>query len=119
MSKTDQSKKLPPTSLLCELNKYLEYAGLYNPIHKVYVIEKSAHHYAILLFILLLTYLPKFQYCKNVSCLTTKKLSDGIDGNPLIIGIITVLKQLHSDVMVMFVDLVLQYSLSFVNFNLR
>lgn len=117
--KNDSTKNPPPTSLLSELNKYLEYAGLYNPLHKIYVIEKGTHHYAVLLFILVISYLPKLQYCKNVTGLLAKKLSDGLDGNPLIIGIVTILKQLHVNVQTFFVDLVAQYTLSYVNLNLR
>lgn len=115
----DSSRQLPQNELLFELNKYLESAGLYNPYHTIYLTTKNSHYYALFIFLFVIGHLPKLQYAKNVSSLSGRKSSDQIDGCPLIVGIMTILKQFHRDVIILFVEYMCQYALSFITLNLR
>lgn len=114
----DPTKPYPPTEYLVELNKYLEWAGIYNPYHKIYVTTKNSHYYALFLFIFTIAHLPKFQYSKNLSALIGGRSSDQIDGAPFIVGIATVLKQFHIDILHFYVECMCQYILSLVNLHL-
>ena len=50
---------------------------------------------ATLLFLFVVTCLPKLAYDTNLVALVRRKGSDGIDGGPLIAGVVTILKQFH------------------------
>lgn len=116
----DESAPIPPAELVAELNTYLLYAGLYDPYRKVYVKQDVAPRFLpLLLFLLLVTTLPKLQYMENVDSLVAKRKNESIDGHPLTIGLLTVLRQFDASETDMFLQYLCQYVLSFVQGNLE
>uniref|UniRef100_A0A8W7PH59 Strumpellin n=1 Tax=Anopheles coluzzii TaxID=1518534 RepID=A0A8W7PH59_ANOCL len=116
----DESAPIPTAELVAELNTYLLYAGLYDPYRKVYVKQDVAPRFLpLLLFLLLVTTLPKLQYMENVDSLVAKRKNESIDGHPLTIGLLTVLRQFDASETDMFLQYLCQYVLSFVQGNLE
>lgn len=114
----DPLKPAPSTELICEVNKYLEWAGVYNPYEKVYVKSKNIQNFALFLFLFVAAHVPKLQYVRNISSITGRK-SEQIDGLAFVVGIMTVLKQLHVDILRLFIEYSSQYVVSFADSNLR
>uniref|UniRef100_A0A1B0D1J4 WASH complex subunit strumpellin n=1 Tax=Phlebotomus papatasi TaxID=29031 RepID=A0A1B0D1J4_PHLPP len=99
----DPERPYPSTELLSELNKYLEAAGIYNPLEKIYVTTKNSSFFSQFLFLLVISHLGKLQFVKNVGTLMAKKQSDQIDGAPFVTGITTILRQFHPKLTDLFV----------------
>jgi WASH complex subunit strumpellin len=81
--------------LLEETSKMSEATGSHNPMRQIYVTSEPLENIATLLFLLVVTCLPKLAYDTNLVALVRRKGSDGIDGGPLVAGIATILKQFH------------------------
>lgn len=105
--------------LLSELNKYLEWAGIYDPYEKIYVETKNYRNVSVALFLLTISHLPKLIYVKNMSTLIGKKLAEHIDGTAFVVGIMTILKQYHSDILQLFIDYLAQYVNSMAEYTLK
>jgi len=84
--------------LLSDLTSYLESVGISDPLTKIYITTKPLPNVPLFLFLLILSQLPKLQYVKSVGCMISKKPEGGatIDGSAFVVGIITILKQFHS-----------------------
>lgn len=108
----------PSTDLLCEVNKYLEWAGIYNPYEKVYIKTKNLQNFALFLFLFVIAHTPKLQYIKNTCTLVGRK-SEQIDGAAFVIGIVTVLKQFHNDILQLFIEYLGQFVVSAADNNLK
>ena len=105
--------------------QYLESTGQHDPTTKVYITCDPQPHIALWLTALVFAYLPKFQYdrdfgtgcehgdggaaclgvchsqccwCGRADTLVRRKSSHQIDGAPFILGLATILKQLHPSV---------------------
>ncbi|GAB0089628.1 hypothetical protein DMENIID0001_042040 [Sergentomyia squamirostris] len=115
----DQERSYPSAELLSELNKYLEAAGIYNPLDKIYVITKNSTLFAQFLFLLVIAHLPKFQFIKNLATLVAKKQSDQIDGAPFVAGIVTILRQFHPKITDLFLQYLCQYIVSFIEAGIK
>lgn len=115
----DESKPLPSSELLFELNRYLECAGLYNPYKKKYIDTKNPRFLPLLAFLFLIVHLPRFQYMKNVDSLIAKKKNDAIDGFSIVIGLLTLIRQFQEHEMDLFIQYTCQYVMSFVDVNLK
>ncbi|KAI0224187.1 hypothetical protein LSAT2_024791 [Lamellibrachia satsuma] len=100
--------------LMFELTSYLESAGISNPLTKIYITTKRLSCLPLFNFLFIVSQLPKLVYLKSIGELICKKPSDPIDGVPFIHGIITLLKQFHSDDTDQFLALVGQYVRSMV-----
>ncbi|CAG0896952.1 unnamed protein product [Darwinula stevensoni] len=96
----DPTKAYPgeDNAILYELNAYLEYAGMCDPLRKIYVTTNPLDHLSALLFLLLHSVFPRFALTRSLPVLVPKKLQDGIDGLPVVVGIFTLCKQFHSAV---------------------
>lgn len=94
-------------TFLKELSYYFDYTGLNNPFNKVYLTTKSAEEHPTIMFMLVITNLTKI-FLVNASG-TYKRTNDSTDGAPFIVGICTILKQLHSDVNEKFIEIMTQY----------
>jgi len=68
----DPSKPYPKESnpLLYELSTYLDWAGISNPYTKIYVTTKNLEYFSVLLFLFVVSQLPKLTYVKHVGKLT-------------------------------------------------
>ncbi|XP_066434881.1 WASH complex subunit 5 [Eleutherodactylus coqui] len=95
-------------TLLYEITAYLEAAGTHNPLNKIYITTKQLSFFPIVNFLFLITQLPKLQYNKNLG-MTCRKPADAIDWPPLVLGLLTLLKQFHSRYTEQFLALIGQF----------
>uniref|UniRef100_A0A673ITG8 WASH complex subunit 5 n=1 Tax=Sinocyclocheilus rhinocerous TaxID=307959 RepID=A0A673ITG8_9TELE len=82
-------------TLLYEITAYLEAAGIHNPLNKIYITTKRLPYFPIVNFLFLIAQLPKLQYNKSQG-MTCRKATDPVDWAPLVLGLLTLLKQFHS-----------------------
>ncbi|XP_067928374.1 WASH complex subunit 5-like [Watersipora subatra] len=101
--------------LMYELSSYLETVGISNPLDKIYITTKNIPSLSLAMFMLVTSQLPKLQYSKSVATMMSKRLQDGIDGPPFVIGCLTILKQFNSTQTDIFFQLMSQFvkSMSF------
>lgn len=114
----DANNPCPDIELLCEVNKYLEWAGIYNPYEKIYIETKHFRNISGSMALLVMSQLSKFNYVQHISTLMGKKLTEHIDGMPFIVGILTVLRQYHIELLHLFIDEMAQYVISMAEYNL-
>uniref|UniRef100_A0A9J8DEV0 WASH complex subunit 5 n=1 Tax=Cyprinus carpio carpio TaxID=630221 RepID=A0A9J8DEV0_CYPCA len=82
-------------TLLYEITAYLEAAGIHNPLNKIYITTKRLPYFPIVNFLFLIAQLPKLQYNKSQG-MTCRRAADQVDWAPLVLGLLTLLKQFHS-----------------------
>ncbi|XP_063087179.1 WASH complex subunit 5 isoform X2 [Cavia porcellus] len=82
-------------TLLYEITSYLEAAGIHNPLNKIYITTKRLPYFPVVNFLFLIAQLPKLQYSKNLG-MVCRKPADPVDWPPLVLGLLTLLKQFHS-----------------------
>jgi WASH complex subunit strumpellin len=117
----NQSKPYPDLDnpILPEVSKYLDGAGMNDPFAKIYITNADPlDGFAIVLLYLVISNCEKLTWNHNFCTLMAKKAPDGlmskggtypIDGAPLVVGIATVLKQLHVSISRQFFGLLGQY----------
>ncbi|CAG12904.1 unnamed protein product, partial [Tetraodon nigroviridis] len=109
-------------TLLYDITAYLEAAGIHNPLNKVRnnrlvtvkYTTKRLPYFPIISFLFVIAQLPKLQYSKNQGkvlffWMTCKKAADPVDWPPLVLGMLTLLKQFHSRYTQQFLALIGQY----------
>lgn len=115
----DPQNPAPGIDLLVEVNKYLEWAGIYNPYEKVYIETNTFRSISASLALLTITQLPKWNYVKDISNLIGRKATEHIDSISFVIGILTVLRQFHVEVIHMYIDQMAQYVISMADYSLQ
>ena len=95
--------------LLPELAKYLEMAGLSEPLAKIYSTTKPSELLPLFTFLVLTSVTPRYTYNDMLAVLICKKDKHRADSTPLIMGIVTLLKQFHSSYSTQFLALCGQY----------
>nr|XP_014350179.1 PREDICTED: WASH complex subunit strumpellin [Latimeria chalumnae] len=95
-------------TLLYEITAYLEAAGIHNPLNKIYITTKRLPYFPMVNFLFLIAQLPKLQYNKNQG-MVCRKPTDPIDWPPLVLGLLTLLKQFHSRYTEQFLALIGQF----------
>uniref|UniRef100_A0A3B3T2B3 WASH complex subunit 5 n=1 Tax=Paramormyrops kingsleyae TaxID=1676925 RepID=A0A3B3T2B3_9TELE len=95
-------------TLLYEITAYLEAAGIHNPLNKIYITTKRLPYFPIVNFLFLVAQLPKLQYSKNQG-MTCRRAADPVDWPPLVLGLLTLLKQFHSRYTEQFLALIGQF----------
>ncbi|XP_031215522.1 WASH complex subunit 5 isoform X1 [Mastomys coucha] len=95
-------------TLLYEITAYLEAAGIHNPLNKIYITTKRLPYFPIINFLFLIAQLPKLQYNKNLG-MVCRKPADPVDWPPLVLGLLTLLKQFHSRYTEQFLALIGQF----------
>ncbi|XP_061462563.1 WASH complex subunit 5 isoform X2 [Rhineura floridana] len=95
-------------TLLYEITAYLEAAGIHTPLNKIYITTKRLPYFPIVNFLFLISQLPKLQYNKNLGMIC-RKPADPIDCPPLVLGLLTLLKQFHSRYTEQFLALIGQF----------
>ncbi|XP_040586236.1 WASH complex subunit 5 [Mesocricetus auratus] len=95
-------------TLLYEITAYLEAAGIHNPLNKIYITTKRLPYFPIVNFLFLIAQLPKLQYNKNLG-MVCRKPADPVDWPPLVVGLLTLLKQFHSRYTEQFLALIGQF----------
>ena len=81
--------------LVFEATALVESCGLDDPMDKIYITSQPLEGLPVLLFLFLLTYIPKLEYDVNFGALVRKKAVYPFDGMPLAVGIACLLKQVH------------------------
>ncbi|XP_075937484.1 WASH complex subunit 5 isoform X3 [Anarhichas minor] len=95
-------------TLLYDITAHLEAAGIHNPLNKIYITTKRLPYFPIINFLFIIAQLPKLQYNKNQG-MTCKKATDPVDWPPLVLGVLTLLKQFHSRYTQQFLSLIGQF----------
>uniref|UniRef100_A0A673MXU4 WASH complex subunit 5 n=1 Tax=Sinocyclocheilus rhinocerous TaxID=307959 RepID=A0A673MXU4_9TELE len=95
-------------TLLYEITAYLEAAGIQNPLNKIYITTKRLPYFPIVNFLFLIAQLPKLQNNKSQG-MTCRKAADPVDWAPLVLGLLTLLKQFHSRYTEQFLALIGQF----------
>uniref|UniRef100_A0AAZ3PJR4 WASH complex subunit 5 n=1 Tax=Oncorhynchus tshawytscha TaxID=74940 RepID=A0AAZ3PJR4_ONCTS len=95
-------------NLLYEITASLEAAGIHNPLNKIYITTKRLPYFPIVNFLFIIAQLPKLQYSKNQG-MTCRKATDPVDWSPLVLGLLTLLKQFHSRYTEQFLALIGQF----------
>lgn len=95
--------------LLGELRKQLQLCGLYTPFHSVYITTKPADGCALLLFLVTISQLPRYVLDSHLGTLTSRMKKAALDCCPLIVGIGSILQQLHPSHTTTYVRLLGQY----------
>lgn len=101
--------------LLFETTALLEACGLDDPLNRIYVTTDPLEGLPVLLFLFLLTYLPKLEYDGNFGALVRKKAKYPLDGVPLVVGLSCLLKQFHPS----YTHKLLSYMGQFIRSNLE
>jgi len=91
-----ESYPYPGNPVLPNITKYLENAGISNPITKIYITTEPLPGIPILMFLLVLSQVTKLEWNPKLCTLTNKTKGYPLDGAPFIMGVITILKQFHS-----------------------
>lgn len=95
--------------LLPELARYLEHAGIAEPTDKIYITTKPQPLIAIWFVLLLVEQLPNLVFDREFDTLVRRRTKDELDGFPLVVGLTTVLRQLHPSVTRLFLAYSGQY----------
>jgi len=97
--------------LLPDISKYLDSAGLSDALTKIYVTTEGTDVMSFIIFLAVLSILGEYEFNSllGVSTSTVKKEKARRDSTPLIVGIVTLLRQFHSSHMLSFVQLCGQY----------
>lgn len=95
----DPSKPYPKDDnpLMYELSSYLEWCGISNPLAKIYITTRPLPYLPLFLFLFVTSQFSKLIYEKSIDSLISRKVTDGIDGLPFVIGTLTFLHQFHQD----------------------
>ena len=84
--------------ILAELTRFVESAGGSDPLSKIYITSEPLAGLAPTLLLFVISYAPKFVYDKNFGTLMRAKDKYPVDSAPLVVGLVTILKQFHPSV---------------------
>jgi WASH complex subunit strumpellin len=101
--------------LLAELSRYLENAGISDPLTKIYITAEPIEHFPTLAFLFVLHTLPRFTYHAQLSTMVTHGKSVPLDWAAFVSGVITLLKQFHSMHTLQFLAHLCQYVRALIN----
>ena len=66
------------------------------PLSKIYITSRRMVHGALLAFMLTLGALGRLQYSRVAGALLPRRSADALDGIPLVVGVVTLLRQFHT-----------------------
>jgi len=97
--------------LLPDISKYLDSAGLSDALTKIYVTTEGTDVLSFIIFLTLMSVIDEYTFnpLLGVATSVSKKDKTRRDSTPLIVGIVTLLRQCHSSHMLSFVQLCGQY----------
>eukprot|EP00002_Diphylleia_rotans_P010237 TRINITY_DN2063_c0_g1_i3.p1 TRINITY_DN2063_c0_g1~~TRINITY_DN2063_c0_g1_i3.p1 ORF type:complete len:212 (-),score=32.65 TRINITY_DN2063_c0_g1_i3:439-1074(-) len=101
--------------LLEELTKYLDAGGFDSPFAKLYVTSDPIEHYPFVIFLMVISILPKLNFEPRLGTLVCQDKKENLDGIPFVVGIITLMKHSHSTNTQKFLAYMGQYVRSLVN----
>ncbi|XP_068228667.1 WASH complex subunit 5 [Palaemon carinicauda] len=100
-------------SLTSDLSTYLEWCGMTQPLERIYITTCPLPSLSLILLLTVITQIPKVHYAKSLGSLTGIRGTEGIDGELLVVGLVTVLRQFHQDHTLRFIQLLSQYISSY------
>lgn len=112
-----ESKPYPGNPLLPDLSNFLETAGINNPITKIYITTEPLEGLPCLLFLFVLSQVMKLEWNPVLNTMVSTAKSGNLDGAPLVVGVITILKQFHSSHTHTFLGYLGQYVRSNISAN--
>eukprot|EP01062_Namystynia_karyoxenos_P056266 TRINITY_DN47237_c0_g1_i1.p1 TRINITY_DN47237_c0_g1~~TRINITY_DN47237_c0_g1_i1.p1 ORF type:complete len:1201 (+),score=529.48 TRINITY_DN47237_c0_g1_i1:83-3604(+) len=88
--------------IMPHMTEYLSHCGMNDPYTQIYLTLEPMPHIALVLLSFVIAHLPRFQYDPQTDCLVRQRLAkqkepDLLDGAPFALGVLTVLKQFHSE----------------------
>ncbi|KAG0724668.1 WASH complex subunit 5 [Chionoecetes opilio] len=83
--------------LTSELSVFLEWCGMTQPLDRIYTTTHALPPLALLLLLTVVSVFPKIHFSKQVGCLAGIRGNEGVDGEPFLVGLVTVLRQYHQD----------------------
>ena len=92
-------------ALLFELTAYLEAAGMDDPMAKIYMTSRRMVYGPLLVFLLTLASLGRLHYSRSAANLLPKRPADALDATPLVVGVLTLLRQFHCSMRDQFLQL--------------
>jgi WASH complex subunit strumpellin len=118
---SDPSNKPAPSKenpLLAEMSRLSEATGNHNPLRQIYVTSDNRDNLPMLLFLFVVSCLPRLAYDVNLVALVRRKGGDAVDGAPLIVGVATILKQFHPGQTLKFLGYLGQFARATLDFVL-
>nr|CCA20608.1 PREDICTED: hypothetical protein [Albugo laibachii Nc14] len=101
--------------ILPELNKYLENIGANDPFQRLYItVDAPLEGLAGLFMLFVIAYMPKLQYDRDFGTLA-RVGKNPIDGEPFLVGILTIFKQFHTSFAEKFLAYLGQYARAMIN----
>ena len=115
--KDPENKRYPNghKPILPEITEFLEKCGMNDAFTQIYITAEPISMLALMLSSIVVTHLSRFTYDAQVDALTVRKKDDVLDGAPFVVGIVTILKQFHSDEKDVFVAYLCQYCRSIMS----
>eukprot|EP01061_Rhynchopus_euleeides_P006910 TRINITY_DN15897_c0_g1_i1.p1 TRINITY_DN15897_c0_g1~~TRINITY_DN15897_c0_g1_i1.p1 ORF type:complete len:1161 (+),score=596.63 TRINITY_DN15897_c0_g1_i1:141-3623(+) len=95
--------------IMPEITEFLEKCGMNDAFTQIYITAEPITNLALMLSTLVVVHLGRFHYDPQIDVLTVRKKDDVLDGAPFVVGIVTILKQFHSDEKDVFVAYLCQY----------
>ena len=82
-------------TVLGDLADHLNFVGICNPMAKIYITSDPLPCLSIILFLYIISQLDKLSWNTSFNSLCAITTNQVFDGTPLIVGILTILKQFH------------------------
>jgi len=95
--------------ILSELDQYMETIGLAQPLEKIYVTSGPLKHIGLIMWLFVKSNLQRFNYDSTAQVLVNTNKKEIVDGVPFVLGVITILRQMHSSEQQEFFQLMAQY----------
>lgn len=107
---TDPTRPYPDDdgTLTSELSVFLEWCGMTQPLDRIYITTHALPPLALLLLLSVVSQFPKIHFSKQVGGLASIRGNEGVDGEPFVVGLVTVLRQYHQDHTLRFLQLLAQ-----------
>ena len=95
--------------LLSEVARLSVATGAHNPLRQIYVTSGSRPQMPTLLFLFVISCIPKLSYDRSLVTLARNNKKEAMDGAPIIVGVVTILKQFHPKQTLSFLGLLGQF----------
>lgn len=95
--------------LVEELSKQLQMCGVHNPLSSVYLAAPDSEDIALLLLVVTIAQLPRYVLDSHLGTLTSRMKKAAIDCCPLVVGVGTLLRQVHPSHTAQYVQYLGQY----------
>lgn len=112
--RSPESYPYPATDslLLPEISSLLVATGHQNPLTQIYIMQDAVREFPTLLFFFTLAQLPRYTFDQHLACLRPSRRYVGTvaDACPLVVGLVTMLRQFHISQTHAYLSLLGQYA---------